>query len=239
MSSLALLVFNRSPEDESRYKAVTSSSSKGLNYRALKALSNHALRVADQSGIPVHHINEDHQVGQTFGERFTNAFKQLFNAGYDQVIAIGNDHPGLSKQHIQKAMAALNFHQHVLGPATDGGFYLMGLHYEAFKSLDFQQFPWQTSHLQKFYSEECAAQGHSTFKLEPLQDIDSPTDLRNLRVPYHYSWFKGAFVHWLKSINPNPFAGKVLLILSNPFPSYPRIFDSRGPPFPFLLHTAY
>lgn len=231
----ALLVFNRSPEEESRYKAITNGYSQGLNYRALKALSKQTLRIAGQSGIPVHHIDEEHQVGNTFGERFTNAFQQLFNAGYKRVIAIGNDHPGLSLQHIQQALEALNSHQHVLGPATDGGFYLMGIHYEAFKSLPFRQLPWQQSYLQNAYREQCAALSHSTFRLPPLQDVDSPNDLRDLRALYQYNWLAGGLVHWLKSINPNPFAGKVLLILRFYFPSCTRIFDTRGPPFPLFF----
>lgn len=231
MSTTALLVFNRSPENESRYKAITNGWSQALNYRALKALSNHTLRIAGQIGIPVHHFDEKHQIGQTFGERFTNAFEQLFNAGYKRVLAIGNDHPGLSFEHLQKALEALKSHQHVLGPATDGGFYLMGLHHTAFQSLDFQKLPWQRSYLQRAYREECAALSHSTFRLEPLQDIDSPTDLRALRVLYQYSWFSGALVHWLKSINPNPFASEAFLILRISLSPFPRIFDTRGPPF--------
>lgn len=232
MSATALLVFNRSPEDESRYKSITNGCSYGLNYRALKALSNHTLQIAGQSGIPVHQIDEKHQVGRTFGERFTNAFQQLFNAGYKRVIAVGNDHPGLSLSHIQKALEALNSHYHVLGPATDGGFYLMGLHYEAFKGLAFRNLPWQRSYLQRAYFEKCTALNHSTFKLEPLQDIDTPHDLQDLRALYQNNWISGTLVHWLKSINPNPFAGNVLRTLRFYVFPYQRIFDTRGPPFP-------
>ena len=94
--------------------------------------------MAEASGLPVHYILDDQQVGRSFAERFTNAFQQLFRQGYDKVIAIGNDHPGLTSGHLQTAAWELAEYDHVLGPSTDGGFYLIGVWQKRFQQLPFE-----------------------------------------------------------------------------------------------------
>lgn len=67
------------------------------------------------------------QQGDDLGERMNNAFSRQFALGYDRVILIGSDIPLLSPEILEEAREALAEHPAVLGPARDGGYYLIGL----------------------------------------------------------------------------------------------------------------
>src|SRR4030042_1471796 len=61
------------------------------------------------------------------GERMKAAFLEAFQQGAQRVILHGTDIPGLTTQHIDDAFDALKSHDLVLGPSTDGGYWLIGL----------------------------------------------------------------------------------------------------------------
>ncbi len=80
------------------------------------------------------------QSGNDLGERMLNAFKQTTE--YDKKIIIGSDCPGLTSEIIEEAYDALDFHDVVIGPAQDGGYYLLGMT-NLVPEL-FQSIPWST-----------------------------------------------------------------------------------------------
>ena len=83
------------------------------------------------------------QEGKDLTERLTDAFKKSFEAGYSSVIALGSDTLKLRADIIEKAFKELENFDAVIGPAKDGGYYLIGL-----KKLIpeiFQGIPWSTS----------------------------------------------------------------------------------------------
>ena len=67
------------------------------------------------------------QEGADLGERMENAIKETFAAGYTRVVLIGSDLYDLTTEDLEQAFRQLDRHQVVLGPASDGGYYLMGL----------------------------------------------------------------------------------------------------------------
>ena len=67
------------------------------------------------------------QVGEDLGIRMLNAFKNGFDAGYQKVMIIGSDLYDLSSENIQKALLELDSNDVVIGPALDGGYYLLGM----------------------------------------------------------------------------------------------------------------
>lgn len=67
------------------------------------------------------------QKGDDLGERMANAFQEAFADGYEEVVIIGSDCFELKAAVLQNAFSALNRFEVVLGPAFDGGYYLMGL----------------------------------------------------------------------------------------------------------------
>ena len=79
------------------------------------------------------------QVGEDLGIRMLHAFKNGFEAGYEKVMIIGSDLYDLSSQNIENAFTALDENEVVLGPALDGGYYLLGmksLHAAVFKNKE-------------------------------------------------------------------------------------------------------
>lgn len=79
------------------------------------------------------------QVGQDLGIRMLHAFKNSFDAGYEKVMIIGSDLYDLTSQNIENAFIQLDTNDLVIGPAEDGGYYLLGmnsLHPQIFKNKD-------------------------------------------------------------------------------------------------------
>lgn len=67
------------------------------------------------------------QMGNTLGERMKGAFSEGFAAGYDRICIIGSDMYDLNTQDIHAAFRILESCGAVIGPAQDGGYYLLGL----------------------------------------------------------------------------------------------------------------
>lgn len=67
------------------------------------------------------------QSGETLGERMKQAFARSFQQGYQKVCIIGSDCYELTAALINKAFASLDTNDVVIGPATDGGYYLLGM----------------------------------------------------------------------------------------------------------------
>lgn len=67
------------------------------------------------------------QVGNDLGHRMENAFKSGFNAGYKRIIIIGSDMFDLSTLELNAAFELLSSNDAVIGPALDGGYYLLGI----------------------------------------------------------------------------------------------------------------
>ncbi|MEM9089582.1 MAG: TIGR04282 family arsenosugar biosynthesis glycosyltransferase [Cyanobacteria bacterium P01_F01_bin.53] len=127
------------------------------------------------------------QVQGDLGDRIWAGFQQAFEEGRSQestegrVIAIGADCPELSTRHIQQAFQDLMTKDVVLGPAEDGGYYLIGLRQQAgsnpsLKAL-FQGIAWSTPHVFQQTRSKAQQLGLSLAQLETLSDIDRPSDL--------------------------------------------------------------
>jgi rSAM/selenodomain-associated transferase 1 len=67
------------------------------------------------------------QKGDDLGERMLQAFREAFSMGYSQVVLIGSDLYDISTEDLDASFRALDRHEVVLGPASDGGYYLIGM----------------------------------------------------------------------------------------------------------------
>lgn len=67
------------------------------------------------------------QQGSDLGERMFNAFKAGFKAGYKNIIVIGSDMYDLNTEDLNSAFEELKKNEFVIGPAEDGGYYLLGM----------------------------------------------------------------------------------------------------------------
>jgi len=113
------------------------------------------------------------------GECLNYVLNQLLGRGYKRVFALNSDGPSLPPEYIQKAIQSLDQHDLVLGPAEDGGYYLVGFqefHAQIFKGIDWSTDLVLAQTLQK------ADQLHlSVYLLPPWYDIDKVEDLDRLR----------------------------------------------------------
>jgi rSAM/selenodomain-associated transferase 1 len=114
------------------------------------------------------------QEGQDLGERMANAFARSFELGMDKVVLIGTDCPMLQSQHLNQAFEALNHSDLVVGPATDGGYYLIGMNRRA--DYLFEGITWSTSQVLSQTLNVASQHGLTTTLLHELDDIDTQED---------------------------------------------------------------
>ena len=116
------------------------------------------------------------QIGQDLGIRMLHAFKNGFDAGYEKVMIIGSDLYDLTSQNIENAFIQLNTNDVVIGPAEDGGYYLLGmnsLHPKIFKNK-----VWGTASVRKDTLDDLISK--KVKLLEIMNDIDIYEDILDI-----------------------------------------------------------
>ncbi|MGB0185297.1 MAG: TIGR04282 family arsenosugar biosynthesis glycosyltransferase [Flavobacteriaceae bacterium] len=108
------------------------------------------------------------------GEKMQTAFEYAFELGYKKIVIIGSDVYSLKTEHIDSAFTQLETHDVVIGPAHDGGYYLLGLNF-IIPEL-FEQKKWGTSSVLK--NTLADLNELNVTLLEPLNDIDTYEDLK-------------------------------------------------------------
>ncbi|MGB3492406.1 MAG: TIGR04283 family arsenosugar biosynthesis glycosyltransferase [Elainellaceae cyanobacterium] len=110
------------------------------------------------------------------GDRLIRAFQTAFEQGAQRAIAIGIDCPGITASLLHSATHQLHDRDLVLGPAADGGYYLIGL--SRFMPNLFRSIDWGTDQVLR-QTLACASRLHLTStKLHVLADVDRPDDLQ-------------------------------------------------------------
>ncbi|MTJ10266.1 MULTISPECIES: TIGR04282 family arsenosugar biosynthesis glycosyltransferase [unclassified Anabaena] len=110
------------------------------------------------------------------GERMERSLISAFNQNVEQAIIIGTDCPGVNSQVLATAFEQLRICNLVLGPALDGGYYLIGLQ-PPIPEL-FTNIHWGTAQVFPKTVEKAQKLNLSIGYLQPLADIDRPEDLR-------------------------------------------------------------
>ena len=119
------------------------------------------------------------QLGSSLGSRLVHATEHAFSTGASRVVVIGTDCLELEERDLSLAFDSLRKNEVVLGPATDGGYYLIGLNH--FQPLVFHQIDWGSEFVlaqTKAIAKQCAS---SIAELRYLADIDHPEDMLPLR----------------------------------------------------------
>lgn len=117
------------------------------------------------------------QQGTDFAERLHHAFRWTQQQGFERTILIGSDSPQIGHDIIERAQAALDHTDVVLGPADDGGYYLIAMHkpYDVFSGI-----PMSTAVVAQMTIEAAQRQGLKVHLLDSLFDIDELPDLQRL-----------------------------------------------------------
>lgn len=119
--------------------------------------------------------NYQAQHGEDLGARLIYAIQSAFESGMQRVVTIGTDCPQLNAAALEQAFRALQQQDIVLGPATDGGYYLIGL--RRFVPQLFQNIAWSSELVLQQTVEAAESLGLSVAYLNMLSDVDRPEDL--------------------------------------------------------------
>jgi rSAM/selenodomain-associated transferase 2/rSAM/selenodomain-associated transferase 1 len=120
------------------------------------------------------------QQGDSLGDRMRNAFAALFEHGYSSVVMIGSDLPTLPACHVEQAFDRLRNRREalVIGPATDGSYYLIGL--RRMRPELFEGIPWSTPDALTATTSVAGTLGLAVSLLPMWYDVDDVDDLRRV-----------------------------------------------------------
>lgn len=120
------------------------------------------------------------QRGDDLGERMMNTFLCLFSEGYSPVVIMGSDIPDLPLHIIEEAFESFREHDAVIGPACDGGYYLVGMKRETFCPDIFRGIPWSTGEVLAKTMTVFQEKGCRVHSLPEWGDLDTADDLMAL-----------------------------------------------------------
>lgn len=190
MSAPLLLVFLRPPERGRVKTRLAKAIGENEALSVYQRLVQHTIRVAEHVPWAKQFWFADHlpmdgslaitaamriQQGNDLGQRMSHAFEEAFAHGFAPVVIIGTDCPGLSEKILTNAAQRLLDHEVVIGPATDGGYYLLGMR-TPFPGL-FDNMAWSTSTVLQDTLEKCRSAHRSHALLPILGDVDVAEDL--------------------------------------------------------------
>jgi uncharacterized protein len=191
-----LIVFSRYPEPGKAKTRLASSLGVEGAARLQREMAEHALSRARALaagrpvGLEVHHeggsagrmaewlgpgLVYHPQAGGDLGARMEQAFVEALRTGAERVVLVGTDCPGITTAILRSAFDLLGLFDLVLGPARDGGYYLIGLKKQA-PGL-FRDVPWGTATVATRTLDRARELGLRAVTVDPLVDVDRPEDL--------------------------------------------------------------
>lgn len=139
-----------------------------------------AWAVGPRETLPASTVGGMRQTGEDLGERLFTGLREIL-AEFDLVAAVGSDHPDLPaaivEEGFEKLAAGCDV---VLGPAADGGYYLIGVTRKSIHRELFSEIDWSTDRVLLQTLDRCQSLGLRVEELISLQDVDTPDDLRRL-----------------------------------------------------------
>ena len=132
------------------------------------------------------------QFGDDLGRRIRNAFLHIFDEGFDNAVVIGSDSPDLPIEFLEQAFAVLGGYDVVIGPANDGGYYLMGFTREGFCPEAFEKINWGTARVFQQTFNILKQHRRDLYRLPTWCNVDTLADLellveRNQNTLFRYS----------------------------------------------------
>ena len=135
----------------------------------------YSVKVRENDIWDTNNFQKHQQVGEDLGIRMLHAFKNGFKAGYEKVMIIGSDLYDLTAETIENAFIALEDNEVVIGPAEDGGYYLLGMN--SLEEKVFKNKNWGTETVRKNTLEEL--KDKKVFLLGELNDVDVFEDIEH------------------------------------------------------------
>lgn len=135
----------------------------------------------EEDDWPKERYHKVEQQGKTLGDRIRHAFNLMHQKGYGHTIIIGSDCYDINQKLIESAFDDLEHDDLVVGPANDGGYYLLGTN-GYFPSL-FEEINWSTTTVLRETIEKAKALNLKTKFKEELVDLDTFDDLKKSGFP--------------------------------------------------------
>jgi rSAM/selenodomain-associated transferase 1 len=190
MSNPLIMVFVRNPElgrvktrlaksigDQAAletYKILNKHTASVIHKTTADKLIFYSDKIQDNDIWTVINCKKQIQTKGDLGQKMLAAFQYGFSLGYKKIIIIGSDLYSLRATHIESAFEQLENYDIVIGPALDGGYYLLGLN--SLIPEIFKQKQWSTSSVLKETLTDLKK--FNVNLLEPLNDIDTYEDLK-------------------------------------------------------------
>lgn len=115
------------------------------------------------------------QEGDDLGVRMKNAFSSLFKKGYEKIVIIGSDCYELSEDIVNSAYDLLTENDLVVGPASDGGYYLLGMN--TFIPVLFDNKKWSSDSVYADTVSDAESLQYKFASLQLLNDVDVESDI--------------------------------------------------------------
>lgn len=186
-----LIIFTRNPELGKVKTRLAAGVGQNAALEIYKFLLNHTVQITTPLAVDkeVHYsvavrendiwnprvFNKVEQAGEDLGMRMLKAFKDGFEKGYTQIIIIGSDMFDIATEDLEKAFSELEQNKYVIGPASDGGYYLLGmsqLNEDLFRSKE-----WGTSTVLKDTLKNVSLE--DVYFLAERNDIDVVDDIKD------------------------------------------------------------
>jgi hypothetical protein len=119
-------------------------------------------------------FNKKLQIGEDLGQRMEHAFKTAFENGAQKTVIIGSDNAEITSEIIEEAFSLLDETDFVIGPAKDGGYYLLGM--KQFYSQVFEGVEWSTKKVFENTTRIIERLGRLFTSLRTLNDVDTKED---------------------------------------------------------------
>ena len=191
----AVVLFSLSPNKESATKKIADV--KRNNSAILKSLFDHTLDIIQTAQLQtnfdfiisssnlstIKNCKYIEQKGNNFDERIRSTVSSVFKLGYDEVIIVGNDCPNLSPELIEHSFNSLTSNDIVVGPSSDGGFYLLALNKN--DENIYKDVQWYSGKVLSQLLDNIIKSNFTFVLLPDLNDIDDYSDL----------------IQWLKNCN--------------------------------------
>ena len=136
----------------------------------------------DQDDFSSTYFSKKTQRGDDLGEKMSNAFQEAFQNNYEKIVIIGSDLYDLQTRDIDEAFLQLTHNDYVIGPAKDGGYYLLGM--KKFTPEVFQEINWSTATVLKETLH--ILKNKKVALLTQKNDIDTIDDIKNIEVFQQY-----------------------------------------------------
>jgi len=120
-------------------------------------------------------VTYESQSGDTIGERMSDAFEKVFSTGAEKAVLIGTDVPAITAEMVTEAFRSLEYEDAVIGPAEDGGYYLLGL--KKPEPALFDDIEWGSGSVYQKTLGHIEELNLSYKSLDILRDVDTPEDI--------------------------------------------------------------